>query len=208
MVHRNAFKRKHVDPDYLEISKRVLQHSNGLPLALKIIGSDLYGKTDLEWKSALDTYERIPHDDIQQILRVSYDGLKEFEKEIFLDIACFFKGYTLSYVKDMLHSGRSSAPDNAIRVLIDKCLIEIDKLCDKLCVRMHDLIEDMGREIVRLESPSEPGERSRLWSSEDILHVFEQNKVCALCNTYLSLWSFIFPFLTKCIVEELLLKYN
>ncbi|XP_029127419.1 TMV resistance protein N-like isoform X2 [Cajanus cajan] len=176
LFSRDAFKRKHVDPDYLEISKRVLQHSNGLPLALKIIGSDLYGKTDLEWKSALDTYERIPHDDIQQILRVSYDGLKEFEKEIFLDIACFFKGYTLSYVKDMLHSGRSSAPDNAIRVLIDKCLIEIDKLCDKLCVRMHDLIEDMGREIVRLESPSEPGERSRLWSSEDILHVFEQNK--------------------------------
>ncbi|XP_029127720.1 disease resistance protein TAO1-like, partial [Cajanus cajan] len=168
----NAFHRKQVDPGYLDISKRVLQHSNGLPLSLEIIGSDLYGKTELEWKSALDTYERIPHEDIQQILRVSYDGLKEFEKEIFLDIACFFKGYCLHDVISILHSGRGSAPDYAIQVLVDKCLIIINRHC----VRMHDLIEDMGREIVRLESPSKPGERSRLWFSKDILRVFKQNK--------------------------------
>nr|KYP65899.1 TMV resistance protein N [Cajanus cajan] len=168
----NAFKRKRVNPGYLDISKRVLQHSNGLPLSLEIIGSDLYGKTELEWKSALDTYERIPHEDIQQILRVSYDGLKEFEKEIFLDIACFFKGYRLNDVISILHSGRGSAPNYAIQVLVDKCLIKIDLDC----VKMHDLIEDMGREIVRLESPSKPGERSRLWFFKDILRVFKQSK--------------------------------
>ncbi|MCI05024.1 resistance protein, partial [Trifolium medium] len=38
------------------------------------------------------------------------------------------------------------------------------------------MIEDMGREIVRLESPSRPGERIRLWFSKDILHVFKENK--------------------------------
>nr|KYP65908.1 TMV resistance protein N [Cajanus cajan] len=168
----NAFKRKQVNPDYLDISKRVLQHSNGLPLSLEIIGSDLYDKTEFEWKSALDTYERIPHEDIQKILRVSYDGLKEFEKKIFLDIASFFKGYTISYVISMLYSGRGYAPDYAIQVLIDKCLIKIDQDC----VKMHDLIEDMGREIVRLESSLKPGERSRLWFSKDILRVFKQNK--------------------------------
>ncbi|KAM2059469.1 hypothetical protein EV2_045970 [Malus domestica] len=32
---------------------------------------------------------------------------------------------------------------------------------------MHDLIRDMGREIVRAESLVELGKRSRLWHSED-----------------------------------------
>nr|KYP65912.1 TMV resistance protein N [Cajanus cajan] len=136
------------------------------------IGSDLYGKTKLEWNSALDSYEKIPHEDILDILRVSYDGLKEFEKEIFLDMACFFKGYYLTDVINILCSGRGSTPEYGIRVLIDKCLIKIDQHR----VRMHDLIEDMGREIVRLESPLKPGERSRLWFAKDIVHVFKKNK--------------------------------
>ena len=42
---------------------------------------------------------------------------------------------------------------------------------------LHDLIEDMGKEIVRRESPKEPGERSRLWSHEDINQVLQENKV-------------------------------
>ncbi|KAG4380260.1 hypothetical protein AAZX31_16G123000 [Glycine max] len=35
---------------------------------------------------------------------------------------------------------------------------------------------DMGKEIVRRESPKEPGERSRLWSHEDINQVLQENK--------------------------------
>ncbi|WJX67014.1 hypothetical protein P8452_51514 [Trifolium repens] len=33
----------------------------------------------------------------------------------------------------------------------------------------------MSKEIVRLESPEDPGERSRLWSEEDIVQVLEEN---------------------------------
>ena len=44
-------------------------------------------------------------------------------------------------------------------------------------MRLHDLIEDMGKEIVRRESPTEPGKRSRLWSHEDINQVLQENKV-------------------------------
>lgn len=40
---------------------------------------------------------------------------------------------------------------------------------------MHDLLQEMGREIVRQESPENPGERSRLWYHEDILRVFREN---------------------------------
>jgi hypothetical protein len=170
----NAFKTKEIDPSYVDISNREVLYSNGLPLSVEIIGSDLCGKTKLEWKSALDTSEKIPHEKIQEILRVSYDGLTEREKEIFLNITCFFKGYKLSDVMNLLCSGCGFAPDYAIQVLIDKSLLKVGGYR----VRMHDLIEDMGREIVWLEPPSKPGECSRLWFSKDILHVFKENKVC------------------------------
>ncbi|KAF5469454.1 hypothetical protein F2P56_013528 [Juglans regia] len=33
----------------------------------------------------------------------------------------------------------------------------------------------LGKEIVRQESPEEPGKRSRLWFHEDVRHVLEEN---------------------------------
>ena len=42
---------------------------------------------------------------------------------------------------------------------------------------MHDLVQQMGREIVRQESPEELGECSRLWFHEDVRHVLEENTV-------------------------------
>ena len=38
----------------------------------------------------------------QEILKVSYDRLEETEKETFLNIACFFKGWYMDYVVDIL----------------------------------------------------------------------------------------------------------
>lgn len=42
---------------------------------------------------------------------------------------------------------------------------------------MHDLIEEMGKEIVRQEDMEEPGKRSRVWDHEDIIHIFKRNTV-------------------------------
>ncbi|KAK7291279.1 hypothetical protein RIF29_06288 [Crotalaria pallida] len=64
-----------------------------------------------------------------------------------------------------------------IGVLDAKCLIKIDSdRWQKKSVTLHDLIEDMGKEIVRHESPEDPGLRSRLWLREDIIQVFKENK--------------------------------
>ena len=46
-------------------------YAKGLPLALKIIGADLYGQTNDEWKRALEKYKRFPNGDIQEILKIS-----------------------------------------------------------------------------------------------------------------------------------------
>ncbi|KAG5514278.1 hypothetical protein RHGRI_035622 [Rhododendron griersonianum] len=45
---------------------------------------------------------------------------------------------------------------------------------------MHDLLGDMGREIVRQESVKDPGRRSRLWYHEDSHGVLEMARICNL----------------------------
>jgi len=42
---------------------------------------------------------------------------------------------------------------------------------------MHDLIEDMGRQIDMKESPKKPGKRKRLWLPKDIIQVLKDNRV-------------------------------
>ena len=92
----HAFLSNKPKDDYLELADRVIQYAKGLPLALVIIGADLYGRTKPEWRSAVEKYERIPNKEVQKILEISYEGLDETEKDIFLDIACFFKGFLRS----------------------------------------------------------------------------------------------------------------
>ena len=169
-----AFKNHKADPLYVNIANRAVSYACGIPLALEVIGSHLFGKSLNECNSALDKYERIPHEKIHEIFKVSYDGLEENEKGIFLDIACFLNTFKVSYVTQMLHA-HGFHPEDGLRVLVDKSLVKIDA---SGFVRMHDLIRDTGIEIVRQESTVEPGRRSRLWFKEDIVHVLEENTVC------------------------------
>jgi hypothetical protein len=48
-------------------------------------------------------------------------------------------------------------------------------------VTMHDLLRDMGREVVCKASPKEPGKRTRIWNQKDAWNVLEQQKVRAQC---------------------------
>ena len=76
--------------DYLELSKAFVQHANGLPLAIEVLGSFLINRSIHEWESELDRLKKFPKRKILDILQISFDGLEEMEKEIFLNIACFF----------------------------------------------------------------------------------------------------------------------
>ncbi|MED6218481.1 hypothetical protein PIB30_026953 [Stylosanthes scabra] len=168
---QNAFKMSTPARNYEDLSNRAIRYAKGLPLALKVIGSELIDKDVHFWESSLDKYKKNLHGDIQNILRVSYDSLECNQKEIFLDIACFFNGKRLKYVKRIL-DGCDFYTDSDIETLVDKSLITIEDGY----LRMHDLIQDMGREIVKQEAPKEPGERSRLWLCEDVLEVLTENK--------------------------------
>ncbi|KAG6627318.1 hypothetical protein CIPAW_15G119200 [Carya illinoinensis] len=166
----HAFKKDEPSNEYVDLAKQVIQYAKGLPLALTVLGSDLKGNSTHQWKSALDKYKNIPNRDIQKVLLMSYEGLDNNEKEMFLDIAYFFKGELLANIMKIFDSC-GFFPDNGIDRLRDKCLITIEGRH----VQMHDLLQDMGREIVRLESPNEPGQRSRLFFHKDVHHVLEEN---------------------------------
>jgi len=183
----HAFGRDKPDDGYVEVTKDAVCYAGGLPLALVVLGSTVKGKDILYWKSKLGEYKKIPHIDIQKRLRISFDGLDENAKNIFLHIACFFNGKNVEYVKKMLlYCGFHS--DSGIEELKDKCLIT--QSFWELLV-MHDLLQEMGREIVRLESPNEPGKRSKLWFHEDVRHVLKEHTVRLMLKMLYNLHLFL-----------------
>ncbi|XP_050370954.1 disease resistance protein RUN1-like isoform X2 [Argentina anserina] len=154
----HAFGRHHPKEGYMELSERLVHHSGGLPLALKVFGSSLSRQSIDVWESALQKLEVIPNGEIMKKLKISYDSLQDrHDKDLFLHIACFFVGKDRDYIVGIL-DGCEFYTVVGIQNLIDRCLVTID---GDNKVQMHQMIRDMGRGIVLLES-NEPGERSRL----------------------------------------------
>ncbi|XVF04214.1 hypothetical protein REPUB_Repub05bG0063100 [Reevesia pubescens] len=159
--------------DFIELSKHVVEYAGGLPLALEVLGSFLCGRDAAQWRSAIERLERYSNNEILDRLQISFDGLEETEKNIFLDIACFFIGEKKDFVMKILY-GCEFFPDIGIVVLIKKSLLKVGE--DNRTLWMHDLLQEMGRKIVRQKS-LEPGNRCRLWEERDVYHVLTKNTV-------------------------------
>ncbi|KAJ4723420.1 Disease resistance protein (TIR-NBS-LRR class) family [Melia azedarach] len=166
-----SFKKIHQPDDLIMLSRRAVEFADGNPLALKVLGSFLRLKSKEDWENALVNLKLISEPDIYNVLKISYDELSCTMKNIFLDVACFFKGYNEAYVKSIFDDLYST--HCPLDVLVDKSLLTIS---DDGTLEMHDLLQEMGQEIVRQESEEEPGKRSRLWDHKDIYHVLNKNK--------------------------------
>lgn len=97
-----AFKGDKPQEGYLDLSKEVVDYVGGLPLALEVLGSYLYGRNVDVWHSAIKKIISVPLPRIQDKLKISYESLDPMEKDIFLDIAYFFKGMKTDKVIDLL----------------------------------------------------------------------------------------------------------
>ncbi|PRQ55206.1 putative toll-like receptor, P-loop containing nucleoside triphosphate hydrolase [Rosa chinensis] len=170
LLSLKAFKKFPPPEDYLHLCYRILGYAQGLPLALVVLGSFLFGRRTDQWASAIDRLKNTPDKRIIEVLRISFDGLDEKDKEIFLHIACFYKGKDYDRVIQILDYCQLN-PVIGLSVLADRSLITISN--NELW--MHDLLQELGWEIVREQSPKEPGKRSRLWSHEDINNVLKKN---------------------------------
>ncbi|KAL7177132.1 hypothetical protein ACSBR2_030464 [Camellia fascicularis] len=168
----HAFGKTNPLENYVDLANGIVSYASGLPLALEVLGSYLSARNMVEWKSAFDELQQIPHEKIQEKLRISFDALDDNIKDIFLDIAFFFIGMDRGYVITILN-GCGFFAEIGISVLMSGCLLRISKN-NKLM--MHDLLRDMGREIIREKYPKEPEKRSRLSFHEDVCYVLEKNK--------------------------------
>ncbi|CAN1851273.1 Disease resistance protein RUN1 [Linum perenne] len=155
-------------PDnYVDCARKVLCYTGGVPLALEVLGCLLRGQAVGIWNVRMEKLKRMANDDIQSVLKLSYHSLDDTEKFMFLDIACFFIGFDKDYVMSILE-GCGFFPADGIHTLVRRGLVKVG-YDNKLW--MHDLLQGMGREIVREESPADPGERSRVWHYEDVTDV-------------------------------------
>ncbi|KAL4594414.1 hypothetical protein ACB092_12G018900 [Castanea dentata] len=165
-----ALKMDQPPEDYRKLSQAFVNYSKGLPLALEVLGSFLFGKNIDEWKNGLDRLNEFPERRILDVLQISFDGLQPTEKKIFLNIACFLNHVYPDFVIKILDY-LGLYPKIGLKILMDKSLVKWHK--NELW--MHDLLQEMGRDIVRQECPKDPGIRSRLWLFEDIDNVLTKN---------------------------------
>ncbi|GKA96971.1 NB-ARC domains-containing protein [Tanacetum coccineum] len=167
-----AFELKHLCRVYEEVAEKVVKYVQSHPLALKVLGRFLFGKTIVQWDSELERLKVHPNEKIQRVLRLSYDGLNVLQQNILLDIACLFIGEDSDFVARIL-DGCNFFADTNMRVLVDKSLITISS---NKSLQMHDLIQIMARAIVCEESIM-PGKQRRLLISSNVDDISGQNKV-------------------------------
>ncbi|XP_050254268.1 TMV resistance protein N-like [Quercus robur] len=165
-----AFKEYDPPKDYLSLSTSFIDYAKGLPLAIDVLGSFLYDRSKEEWEGTLNRLKEYPNKKIIEILEIGFDGLQGTEKEIFLYIACFFNMKAKNYIVEILDY-LGLHPKIGLKVLIERSLLKYYE--NKYW--MHDLLQQMGQDMVRRDCPLEPEKWSKLWLYKDIRSVLMKN---------------------------------
>ncbi|RDX66495.1 TMV resistance protein N, partial [Mucuna pruriens] len=168
---KNAFRGiETITRDYENMMYDVLSYVKGHPLAIQVLGSSMLRRSVSQWKSTLAKLREHTNKDIMNVLRLGFDELDDTNKEIFLDIACFFNKYEVQKVTEILNF-RGFHPECGLQDLIDKSLITIELSR----IYMHNLLRDLGRCIVKEKSPNQPSNWSRLWEYKDLHKIMSNN---------------------------------
>ncbi|KAD5802341.1 hypothetical protein E3N88_13701 [Mikania micrantha] len=169
----HAFKSNKLKEGYIEVSEMLVNYCQGHPLALKVLGRSLHKRDVAYWEGCIKVLKKEPDSQVNNAIKMSFDALLfENDKELFKHIACFFVGIDRDVTETILNSCDLNA-SYGITNLIERCLLSIS-WNNKL--EMHSLIQEMGRDLVRQESPDKPWERSRLWCHEESFKVLKQKK--------------------------------
>ncbi|XP_073392667.1 uncharacterized protein [Physcomitrium patens] len=165
------------------LAAKVVKLCGGLPLALKVIGQHLYGKSEEVWSEASETLRDRP--DIIDVLSISYKGLRDPDKMMFLDVSCQMVGLLEEDAIDIWKSCRSCPSlecmtskmvHDSLQILKDKSLVEVDE--DKR-LTMHDLLREMGRkmdEVEKIGSLKREGHRCHLWDPSEAEKYLKEGK--------------------------------
>ncbi len=173
----HAFYTEKASDGFQDLARKVADACYRLPLALEVIGAFLFDKKKPEdrdcWHQATETLRA--NGDISKKLQISYDGLSSDEaKLMFKDIACFLIGKHEQMAMQIFESCISyKGPQVSFHALMDKSLVMLDR--DRQ-IRMHDLLHDMGQNVVTKQSQIE-GQQSHLWDPAMAERVLRKNQV-------------------------------
>ncbi|XP_019093907.1 PREDICTED: disease resistance protein RPP5-like isoform X4 [Camelina sativa] len=157
---------------YEKISIRASWLAQGLPAAIEAYGLFFRRMTSLkEWDDALCRFIEAPHKNVMEILKISYDGLEEADKNVFLHVACLFNGEPLQRATTLLDDGELQGC-LGLKILAEKSLIGITA---GGYIKMHSLIDQTARAIVNQESVQRPQGRRVLWDPYQIYKLLESN---------------------------------
>ncbi len=182
LFNLHAFHKDDASDGFQELAEKVADACCGLPLALEVIGCFLFDKREEQhlkttWPQTIKTLLN-EDKDIFKKLMISYDGLSSEARMMFLDIACFMIGQREHIAMQIFEACKVDykGPATSFSSLKDKCLVKLDE--DKQ-IMMHDLLRDMGRQVVRNESQNmEKGTPSHLWDPEMVQQVLQNKEVC------------------------------
>ncbi|KAM0065965.1 putative TIR domain, P-loop containing nucleoside triphosphate hydrolase [Helianthus debilis subsp. tardiflorus] len=173
LLCHHAFTCNRPNEDYEEVSKKLARYCEGHPLALEHLGKLLHNQSVGEWEDRIDKLKTETDSHVEKVLQMSFDSLSSLkDKNLFKHIACFFVGINRDFTETILKAC-DVYTSSGIKNLVDKCLLCIGRKNEFM---MHRLIQDMGRDLVRQESPEKPWERSRIWCHEESFEVLKRKK--------------------------------
>ncbi|CAA7057316.1 unnamed protein product [Microthlaspi erraticum] len=146
LFSRCALGESQLEEGHLQVSNMVVKYANGNAKALSYYGNELKNKKPKEMEISFEQLKLNPPDEILKLFKSSYDELSDDEKNILMDVACFFKGDTVDRVMQVL-DGCGFFPCIGIDYLVEKSLL---KICGDR-VEMHNLLQDLVREILNQE---------------------------------------------------------
>jgi len=176
---------KQVEKGFENIVEEIVEACAGLPLSLEVMGGFLHTKKnhDMEtrlkiWRGALkklragNNLDGGIEDILWQSLEISYKDLDQPEKDMFLDIACYFGGLKESIALQIWDSESSTLE---LQNLKDRSLVKVKKDGNLF---IHDQLRDMGRKFAIQE------EKNRIWDLETNLQNFHEPEVIITLSNY------------------------
>ncbi|XP_074288916.1 putative disease resistance protein RGA1 [Silene latifolia] len=185
-----AFKRESDeanDPELITIGKKIVKKCSNVPLAIKVLGTLLFGQTQEKWESF--EKKRLPHiettkNPIMSILKLSYNNLEPSVKNCFRYCALFPKDFEMNkqeLISLWMAQGYIGDSEDYFLILLKRCFfqdVRRDDFGDIVSFKMHDLIHDLAQEVAGDEIIVTNSPRNNL--SRKLRHLFIDEKAGAI----------------------------